>query len=57
MVEALVSQFGALLPADLTRHAFPTPDQLVATGEETLCSKARLGSQAPYVLELVRSVS
>jgi 3-methyladenine DNA glycosylase/8-oxoguanine DNA glycosylase len=57
MVEALVSQFGAPLPADPTRHAFPAPDQLAATDEETLRSSVRLGYRAPYVLELARSVA
>jgi 3-methyladenine DNA glycosylase/8-oxoguanine DNA glycosylase len=57
MVKALVSQFGTPLPADPTRHAFPTPDQLAATDEETLRSAAGLGYRAPYVLELVRSVA
>ena len=57
MVKALVSQFGAPLPADPTRHAFPTPDQLAATDAETLRSAARLGYRAPYVLELARSVA
>mgnify|MGYP001152652825 CR=1 FL=1 len=57
MVEALVSQFGAPLPADPTRHAFPTPDQLAATDERTLRSATRLGYRAPYVLELARSMA
>jgi 3-methyladenine DNA glycosylase/8-oxoguanine DNA glycosylase len=57
MVKALVSQFGAPLPADPTRHAFPTPDQLATTDEETLRSAAGLGYRAPYVLELARSVA
>lgn len=57
MVGSLVSQFGAPLPADPTRHAFPTPDQLAAADEETLRSEARLGYRAPYVLELARSVA
>jgi len=57
MVKALVSQFGAPLPADPTRHAFPTPDQLAATDEETLRSAAGLGYRAPYVLELARRVA
>jgi 3-methyladenine DNA glycosylase/8-oxoguanine DNA glycosylase len=57
MVKALVSQFGAPLPADPTRHAFPTPDQLAITDEETLRSAAGLGYRAPYVLELARSVA
>ena len=57
MVKALVSQFGTPLPADPTRHAFPTPDQLAVTDKETLRSATRLGYRAPYVLELARSVA
>jgi len=57
MVEALVSQFGTPLPADPTRHAFLTPDQLAATDQDTLRSVTRLGYRAPYVLELARSVA
>ena len=57
MVKALVAHFGSPLPADPTRHAFPTPDQLAATDETTLRSAARLGYRAPYVLELARSVA
>jgi 3-methyladenine DNA glycosylase/8-oxoguanine DNA glycosylase len=57
MVEALVSQFGDPLPADTARHAFPTPDRLAATDEETLRATARLGYRAPYVLELARAVA
>jgi len=57
MVEALVTQFGAPLPANPTLHAFPTPDQLAAADEETLRSAARLGYRAPYVVELARAVA
>jgi 3-methyladenine DNA glycosylase/8-oxoguanine DNA glycosylase len=57
MVEALVSRFGAPLPADPTRRAFPTPYQLAAADEETLRSEAKLGYRAPYALELARSVT
>ena len=57
MVEALVSQFGDPLPADNARHAFPTPNRLAATDEETLRATARLGYRAPYVLELARAVA
>jgi 3-methyladenine DNA glycosylase/8-oxoguanine DNA glycosylase len=56
MAEALVSCFGAPLPADPARHAFPTPEQLAAADEERLRSVARLGYRAPYVLELSRAV-
>jgi 3-methyladenine DNA glycosylase/8-oxoguanine DNA glycosylase len=57
MVQALVSQFGDPLPSDLTHHAFPTPEQLAATGAETLRSAARLGYRSPYVVELARAVA
>ena len=57
MVEKLVSQFGDPLPADPTRHAFPTAEQLAATEEEVLRSTVRLGYRAPYVLELARDVA
>ena len=53
----LVQQFGSPLPADTTRHAFPTPGQLAATNEETLRSQTRLGYRAPYILQLARSIS
>jgi 3-methyladenine DNA glycosylase/8-oxoguanine DNA glycosylase len=57
MVQALVSQFGAPLPADPARRAFPSPERLAATDAETLRSAAGLGYRAPYVLELARSVA
>jgi len=57
MVEALVSQFGAPLPADPTRRAFPTPDRLAPTDAETLRSEIRLGYRAPYILELAQTVA
>jgi 3-methyladenine DNA glycosylase/8-oxoguanine DNA glycosylase len=57
MVEALVARFGDPLPADPARRAFPTPERLAATDEETLRSSARLGYRAPYVLELARDVA
>jgi 3-methyladenine DNA glycosylase/8-oxoguanine DNA glycosylase len=57
MVETLVTHFGDPLPADPARHAFPTPDQLAASDEETLRTTARLGYRAPYVLALARDVA
>jgi 3-methyladenine DNA glycosylase/8-oxoguanine DNA glycosylase len=57
MAEALVSQFGAPLPTDPARHAFPAPDHLATADEERLRSETRLGYRAPYVLELARSVA
>ncbi|TKJ28713.1 MAG: hypothetical protein CEE40_10995 [Chloroflexi bacterium B3_Chlor] len=56
MAKALVSQFGDPLPVDPIQHAFPTPDRLAATDEQTLRASARLGYRAPYVLELARAV-
>lgn len=56
MNKNLVQQFGSPLPADTTRHAFPTPGQLAATNEETLRLQTRLGYRAPYILQLARSV-
>ncbi len=57
MVEALVSQFGAPLSTDPTRHAFPSPNQLAAANEEPLRSEGKLGYRAPYVLELAQAVA
>src|SRR3990172_10019320 len=39
----LVDQFGAPLAADPTRHAFPTPERLADTNDETLRAQTRLG--------------
>ena len=57
MVEALVSRFGAPLPSDLARRAFPSPSQVASADDELLRSDAKLGYRAPYVLELARSVA
>jgi 3-methyladenine DNA glycosylase/8-oxoguanine DNA glycosylase len=56
MTEALVAGFGAPLPADPARRAFPTPQRLAAADEVSLRG-AGLGYRAPYVLELARSVA
>ena len=57
MTQNLVSQFGAPLPADPTRHAFPSPERLASTDEATLRAETRLGYRAPYVLALARQVA
>jgi 3-methyladenine DNA glycosylase/8-oxoguanine DNA glycosylase len=57
MNQNLVNQFGAPLPADPTRRAFPTPERLASTGEATLRSETRLGYRAPYVLALAQQVA
>jgi 3-methyladenine DNA glycosylase/8-oxoguanine DNA glycosylase len=57
MASALVAQFGDPLPGDPARHAFPRPERLAASDEETLRAETRLGYRAPYVLGLARSVA
>jgi len=57
MVSAVVSQFGAPLPGDAGRHAFPGPERLATSDEETLRNETRLGYRAPYVLALARAVA
>jgi 3-methyladenine DNA glycosylase/8-oxoguanine DNA glycosylase len=57
MVKGLVFHYGAPLPANPMRRAFPTSEQLAATNQETLRSEAGLGYRTPYVLELARSVA
>ena len=57
MVTALVSQFGPPLPADPGRRAFPAPQRVAISDEETLRNETRLGYRAPHVLVLARAVS
>ncbi len=57
MVKALVAQFGAPLPGDPGRCAFPSPQRLATTDEETLRNRTRLGYRAPHVLALARAVA
>lgn len=57
MVQALVNHFGDPLLTDRARHAFPTPEQLAASDEETLRARVRSGYRSPYVLELARAVA
>lgn len=57
MVEAVVAQFGAPMQSDPTKHAFPTPEQLAVSNEDTLRGETRLGYRAPYVLELAQTIS
>jgi 3-methyladenine DNA glycosylase/8-oxoguanine DNA glycosylase len=57
MVRALVSQFGASLPSDTARRAFPTPARLAETDAESLRLATGLGYRAPYVVELARAVA
>jgi 3-methyladenine DNA glycosylase/8-oxoguanine DNA glycosylase len=57
MAEKLVGRFGVPLPADPERRAFPTPDELAGTDEQTLREEAGLGYRAPYVLKLAKDVA
>lgn len=57
MCANLVNQFGASLPEDPERKAFPTPDSLAATDEATLRSETRLGYRAPYIIALAQQVA
>lgn len=57
MTAALVNLYGDPLPADPTRRAFPTPEQLAAVSADALRSDARLGYRAPYVATLAREVA
>lgn len=56
MVQSLVDLFGAPLPANSQKHAFPTPERLAAENLESM-GAARLGYRTPYVLELARDVT
>ena len=57
MCANLVNQFGASLPEDPERKAFPTSHSLAATDEATLRAETRLGYRAPYVLSLAQQVA
>lgn len=56
MVEALVSEYGDPLPADPSRHAFPTPAQL-AGASETELRAIGIGYRAPNLLDLAQRVA
>lgn len=56
MTEAFVNRFGDTLPEDTSRHAFPTPNEIAKTDEETLRNDTRLGYRAPYILQLARDI-
>ena len=56
MNEALVSQFGEALPGDSNQHAFPTPEKIAASDEDTLRGTTRLGYRSPYILNLAQEI-
>jgi 3-methyladenine DNA glycosylase/8-oxoguanine DNA glycosylase len=53
----LVTQFGDPLPSNPETKAFPTPESLAASAEETLRTQTRLGYRAPSVLALAQRVA
>lgn len=57
MTAALARQYGAALPADETRYAFPRPERLAAADPDALRQEAKLGYRAPYVRELGERVA
>ena len=57
MNKNLVAQFGATLPGDPERRAFPTPERLALVSVEQLRAETRLGYRAPYVFDLAQRVA
>ncbi len=57
MNKALVDLYGAALPDDPTRRAFPTPERLAAVDGQTLRTATGLGYRGPYVADLARAVA
>jgi 3-methyladenine DNA glycosylase/8-oxoguanine DNA glycosylase len=56
MTEAVVTQFGDRSPGESARYAFPTPEALAASDEETLRGTTRLGYRSPYILNLAQEI-
>jgi len=57
MNNTLVKSFGAQLPSNPEERAFPSPETIALSDEETLRSTVRLGYRSPYVLDLARTIS
>ena len=57
MTARLVEHFGAALPQDSARHAFPTPERIAGVAFEEFAEKARLGYRNPYVYGLSCAVA
>ena len=53
----LIARFGKPLPGDENRLAFPTPQSIAASDEQTLRTETRLGYRAPYVLAVARAAA
>jgi 3-methyladenine DNA glycosylase/8-oxoguanine DNA glycosylase len=56
MTEALVTQFGDPLPGESSRYAFPTPEAIAASDEQTLRGTTRLGYRSPYIIKLAQEI-
>ena len=56
MTEALVNHFGEPLPGDSNQHAFPIPEKIAASDEDTLRGTTRLGYRSPYILNLAQEI-
>lgn len=52
MVQALVEKYGASLPSDPAKKAFPSPERLAESDVQSLREQVKLGYRAPYILEL-----
>src|SRR5260221_3952 len=57
MVARLVARVGDSYPLDPERHAFPTPDQVAAAGEDVFQTDIRLGYRNAYILQLARELA
>ncbi|MEA3336240.1 MAG: hypothetical protein U9R25_10050 [Chloroflexota bacterium] len=57
MVRKLVEQYGADLPDNSGRKAFPTPMRLAQVDGDRLRAEAGLGYRGPYVAELSQAVA
>lgn len=57
MVQRLVDALGDPCPAEPTRRAFPTPEQVAAAGPARFAQEIRMGYRNDYVLQLAREVT
>jgi DNA-3-methyladenine glycosylase II len=57
MAARLAETYGAPLPGEPTRHAFPTPERLAQATVDDLKGTVKLGCRAPYVLDLAQRVA
>lgn len=57
MVRRLVDLLGDPYPLDPSLHAFPTPEQVAAAGEEPLRRQVTLGYRSGYVLKLAEDIA